>query len=79
MYDDNGGIIHDDYIEEKDTGHDVRSVGVQASQPEPDLIEKLIELVSRTITNAMFYVFLDFIMFRPDAFMFDIFHQLYCI
>ena len=46
MYDDNGGIIHDDYIEEKDTGHDVRSVGVQASQPEPDLIEKLIELVS---------------------------------
>ena len=47
MYDDNGGTIHDDYIEEKDTGHDVRNVGVQASQPEPDLIEKLIELVSK--------------------------------
>ena len=57
MYDDNGGTIHDDYIEEKDTGHDVRSVGVQASQPEPDLIENLIELVSKTIINDMSYVF----------------------
>ena len=44
IYDDSRGSI-DEEGEDKDGGHDVRSIGVQASQPEPDLVGKLIELV----------------------------------
>ncbi|XP_072030578.1 coiled-coil domain-containing protein 125-like isoform X2 [Amphiura filiformis] len=45
MYDDTGGSIHEGSAE-KDDAHDMRSIGVQASQPEPALIGTLIELLN---------------------------------